>query len=136
MSSQFDETIYQKMRDGIELFNQEQFWECHEALEHIWLEDSHDPIRLIYWAVIQVAATNIHVRDSNVTGAIGLLAKAKNKFTRIKEAHLENKFLDDVYKWQELKSLVFSIKENEEDLSLYQKLFVFRFPPYPQNKGL
>lgn len=135
MSSQFDETIYQKMKEGIELFNSEQFWECHEALEHIWLEDTHDPIRLIYWAVIQVAATNIHVRDKNVTGAIGLLAKAKNKFIRVKEAHLENDFLNQKYQWHKLKKLVFNIKENEEDLSLYQELFEFRFPPYPKQEG-
>lgn len=135
MSSQFDESIYQKMRVGIELFNNEQFWECHEEFEHLWLEDSHDPIRLIYWAIIQVAATNIHVRDKNPTGAFGMLAKAKNKFIRAKEAHLENDFLNKVYKWEELKKLVFNIKEKEEDLSLYKDLYNFRFPAYPQKKG-
>ena len=44
------------------------YWECHEELEHHWLEDAGDNARLIYWAVIQVAAAMYHFRDDNLKG--------------------------------------------------------------------
>ena len=42
------------MREGVELFNQQMYWECHESLEDVWMEDKGDLARNVYWAVIQV----------------------------------------------------------------------------------
>ena len=40
---------------GIEQFNQQLFYECHETLEQIWLEE-HGDERELYQGIIQVAA--------------------------------------------------------------------------------
>ena len=70
---QFSPEHFEKMKKGIELFNQQMYWECHEELEHHWLEDAGDNARLIYWSVIQVAAAMYHFRDENMEGVHGLL---------------------------------------------------------------
>ena len=54
--SLFDQTHLAIMEQGIYLFNAQKYWECHEELEHHWLEEP-GPIRNVYWAVIQVAAS-------------------------------------------------------------------------------
>lgn len=41
------------VRKGVVLFNQQKYWECHEELEHHWLESRGDNARLVYWAVIK-----------------------------------------------------------------------------------
>ncbi len=84
----FDADHLQKMAESIRLFNQQKYWECHEALEDLWMEDRQDPVRNVYWAVIQVAAACIHYRDSNLVGCQGMIAKAKEKFRRCRELNV------------------------------------------------
>lgn len=121
-----------KMREGVDLFNEQKYWECHEALEDVWMEDRQDPARNIYWAVIQVAAACIHFRDSNLIGARGMIYKAKEKFRRCRDQHILTdiafKFLD----WQELEEIVFKIPDSEKSvLEDFATLFDFKFKHYP-----
>lgn len=121
-----------KMREGVELFNEQKYWECHEALEDVWMEDRQDPARNVYWAVIQVAAACIHYRDSNLIGAQGMIYKAKEKFRRCRDQHILTdiafKFLD----WEELEADVMKIPEtNNSVLHDFAKLFEFKFKNYP-----
>jgi len=37
-----DEAFREQFLKGIELFNQRQFYECHDTLEEIWLQESSD----------------------------------------------------------------------------------------------
>ena len=74
------------------MFNEQKYWECHEELEHHWLEDSGDNARLIYWAVIQVAAAMYHYRDKNLIGVQGLLKKARDKLVRAEKNKVETLF--------------------------------------------
>ena len=67
----------EKMQTGLQLFNEKKYWECHEEFEDLWLEDRGDPVRNVYWAIIQVAASLFHVRNGKIQGARGLLKKAK-----------------------------------------------------------
>lgn len=121
-----------KMREGVELFNEQKYWECHEALEDVWMEDRQDPARNVYWAVIQVAAACIHYRDSNLIGAQGMIYKAKEKFRRCRDQHILTdiafKFLD----WEELEADVMKIPDtNKSSLHDFAKLFEFKFKNYP-----
>ncbi len=44
-------------RHGIDLFNHRYWWECHEALEHLWrLEGGRGPRAAVLQAVIQLAS--------------------------------------------------------------------------------
>ncbi|WP_408099225.1 DUF309 domain-containing protein [Peredibacter sp. HCB2-198] len=125
------------MREGVQLFNEQKYWECHEALEDVWMEDRQDPARNVYWAVIQVAAACIHYRDSNLIGARGMIHKAKEKFRRCRDQHILTdvvfKFLD----WQELEDIVMKIPEGTSStLQDFANLYEFRFKHYPEEGKL
>lgn len=123
-----------KMEEGVKLFNEQKYWECHEALEDVWMEDKNDSARYVYWAVIQVAAACIHYRDANLVGAQGMIYKAKEKFKRCREmpvlTHLAFKYLD----WEELETLVRKIPNQHSTLEDFKPLFNFRFNNYSRQE--
>jgi hypothetical protein len=121
----------QKMKEGIELFNEQKYWECHEALEDVWMEDKNDPARNIYWAVIQIAAACIHYRDGKIIGARGMIYKAREKFKRCREQHILTDLAFKYLDWEELEEIVKSIPEKDSELPHFQALFNFRFKHYP-----
>lgn len=122
---QFDRTHLQIIAEGIRLFNAQKYWECHEELEDHWLEEP-GPIRNVYWAVIQVAASMIHYRNDNLIGARGLWLKAKQKFDRCEQFKIESELLEQNLSWSELKLMVRSVP-NEPELTDFKQLFEFRF---------
>ena len=123
---QFTPEHFDKMRKGIELFNEQKYWECHEELEHHWLEDAGDNARLIYWAVIQVAAAMYHYRDDNLEGVHGLLYKAKDKLGRGIQNKVETEYLLSHVNWNEFRRLVLSSPKKGK-LSEYENIYNFRF---------
>ncbi|MBY0516723.1 MAG: DUF309 domain-containing protein [Bacteriovoracaceae bacterium] len=123
----FDAEHLQKMESGIRCFNQQQYWECHEELEHVWLEDRQDPHRYVYWAVIQVAASMIHYRDDKFIGAVGMMNKAREKFKKCRELHVLSPLLEEKLQWSKLEAMVMAIPEKPEDLKLFEVIWNFRF---------
>ncbi len=127
----FSSEHLKKMEEGLHLFNAQKYWECHEALEEIWLEDRADPVRNVYWAVIQVAAACIHYRDSNLLGAQGMIYKAKEKFKRCDNLSVCSSLLEDALDWRNLEAIVFRIPESEKSsLVDFKELFEFRFKKF------
>jgi len=122
---QFDQSNLKIMTEGIQLFNAQKYWECHEELEHYWLEEP-GPVRNVYWAIIQVAAAMIHYRESNIIGASGLIEKAKQKFDRCEQFNLENDLLERSLSWSRLKSMVRKVPLKPE-LTDFKHIFEFRF---------
>ena len=61
---------------GVELFNRQQFFECHEVWEDLWRE-ADQPVKLFYKGLIQAAVSLLHLRDGNLHGARKLLAGAQ-----------------------------------------------------------
>jgi len=121
-----------KMEEGISLFNEQKYWECHEALEDVWMEDRQDPARNVYWAVIQVAAACIHYRESNLIGAQGMIAKAKEKFRRCRDQHILTQLNFDYLDWQEFEEIVMKIPDGKiSQLKDFADIFNFRFKHYP-----
>lgn len=55
-----------------ELFNNEEFWESHEALEEIWRETDND---LFLRGMIVFAAAFVHVQKNNPSGCRKVLDK-------------------------------------------------------------
>ncbi len=122
---EFEAENFEKMKEGVRLFNAQKYWECHEVLEDHWLEEP-GPVRNVYWAVIQVAASMIHYREANLTGAKGMIYKARQKFDRCESLHVESALLDKQLSWQKLKKIVRAIP-SEPVLSDFEQLFQFRF---------
>ena len=127
---QFTPEHLAKIQEGIELFNEQKYWECHESLEDLWMEDKNDSARYIYWAIIQVAAACIHYRDSKIIGAQGMINKAREKFRRSRELHVLTPLVLKYLDWEELEKLVAQIKEKDAKLEDFEELYNFRFKNY------
>lgn len=63
---------------GIEQFNQRQFYCCHDTLESIWLESS-EPDKTFYQSILQIAVGCYHLERSNWKGAVTLLGEGIKK---------------------------------------------------------
>jgi len=58
-------------------FNRERdYFECHEVMEQLWLEEGRDPL---YQGLLQVAVGLYHHRNGNIDGAVKLLTAAIQK---------------------------------------------------------
>ncbi len=68
-------------RRGIDLFNAEQFFDAHEALEDVWRE-SHGEEREFLQGVIQIAVGLHHHATGNLEGARSLLTRGADKLAR------------------------------------------------------
>lgn len=54
----------------------EDFFECHEVMEHLWLEEGRSPL---YQGLLQVAVGLHHHQHDNISGAIKLFSAGLNK---------------------------------------------------------
>jgi len=70
----------QLLAQGIAFFNQELFFECHEALEEAWLDASGEQ-KTFLQGLIQLAVALHHLRRENLNGAARLLAAGVEKLT-------------------------------------------------------
>ena len=65
--------IDDRFKKGLKLFNEDEYFECHEVIEDLWLEtDPKDPHRDLYKGVIQAAAAIYQFDRGILSGAIGL----------------------------------------------------------------
>ena len=62
-----------RFKKGLELFDQKEYFECHEVIEELWLETpSDDKYRDLYKGVIQAAAAIYQLERGVLSGAKGL----------------------------------------------------------------
>jgi uncharacterized protein len=54
---------------GVGQFNRREFFECHETLEAIWIEEP-GPVRDLYQGILQVGVGFYHAGRGNYSGAI------------------------------------------------------------------
>lgn len=59
---------------GIEQFNQQEFYACHDTLEALWMEAS-EPIKRFYQGILQIAVACYHLGNHNWRGATILLGE-------------------------------------------------------------
>jgi predicted metal-dependent hydrolase len=87
---------------GIEQFNQGEFYECHESLEEIWLAEQSDN-RLFYQGLIQVAGGFHHVQKNRLDPARKALPKARKKLENYPSKHhgiVLGELLEEVRVWE------------------------------------
>lgn len=70
-----------ELLDGIRLFNQGEYYECHHELEDIWLAEP-DPIRYLYQGILQIGVGFHHLGNQNYRGATILLGNGIDKVSR------------------------------------------------------
>jgi len=68
----------EKYLEGIRLFNEEEFFECHDVLEELWTETRGDE-RLFYQGLIQASVALFHFGNENLGGARKLYHSSTEK---------------------------------------------------------
>ena len=66
------------LREGIKLFNEERFWECHEVLEQIW-HPAKGAERSITQGLILSAAALVHHQKGEDDICLSMLNKARER---------------------------------------------------------
>ncbi len=59
---------------GVEEFNQRQFYTCHDTLEALWMV-STEPEKRFYQGVLQIAVGCYHLSNNNWRGAVILIGE-------------------------------------------------------------
>ena len=78
------DSVYQH---GIDLFNQKEFFDCHDAFEELWQEERGER-RLFLQGLIQAAVGCYHLSNGNPTGAISQYKKSLAKLEQYPEEYL------------------------------------------------
>ena len=97
---------------GLHLFNEGEFFECHEVIEELWLETPvDDPWRDLYKGVIQAVAAIYQFDRGVMSGALGLhrtsvkyLKKYEPKALGLNVSRLV-KQLNDFFKYRDKKHI-------------------------------
>ncbi|WAL60593.1 DUF309 domain-containing protein [Thermocoleostomius sinensis] len=75
------EAVATEFWQGVEQFNQGEYYACHDTLEAIWIEAS-DPQKTFYQGILQVAVALYHLGNQNLRGATILLGEGINRLRR------------------------------------------------------
>lgn len=59
---------------GVEEFNQQEFYACHDTLEALWIE-APEPDKNFYQGILQIAVACYHLSNHNWRGAVILLGE-------------------------------------------------------------
>ncbi|MEM0120654.1 MAG: DUF309 domain-containing protein [Thermoprotei archaeon] len=68
---------------AVELFNQERFWEFHEAIEAVWRSEPPGPRKELLQGMILVAASLVHAQKGRVQVGLGILERGFEKLQSI-----------------------------------------------------
>jgi hypothetical protein len=71
------------LAEGIQLFNEERFWECHEVLEQAW-HGSKGVERDAIQSIILTAAAFVHYQKGEEEICLSILRRARAKMTSAK----------------------------------------------------
>ncbi len=66
---------------GVDQFNQGQFYACHDTLEALWI-DATEPPKTFYQGILQIAVGIYHLSNLNWRGAVILLGEGINRLRR------------------------------------------------------
>lgn len=62
-------------QEGIRLFNAQEYWEAHEALEQAWIA-AEAPLGDLYRAILQVGVAYYQIQQQNYRGALKMFLRA------------------------------------------------------------
>ena len=63
-------------KEGIELFNQGKYYQCHDALEAAWMADE-SAVRDLYKGILQVGIAYYQIQQGNYRGAVKMLLRLR-----------------------------------------------------------
>ena len=82
------ETLPTEFWQGVEQFNQQEFYACHDTLEALWME-AIEPLKTFYQGVLQIAVALYHLSNHNWRGAVILLGEGINRLRHYQPAYAD-----------------------------------------------
>jgi hypothetical protein len=67
--------------EGLRLFNEGFYFECHEALETAWRAET-GPTRELYQGILQAAVCYYHIVRTNYSGALKMCERSLNRLSK------------------------------------------------------
>ena len=64
---------------SVELFNEQRYWECHEAMEQIWRSETNPAEKALQQGVILSASALVHAQKDEDAICIGMIPRALAK---------------------------------------------------------
>ena len=98
MNTQLDDPHPPDFYKGLDLFNREFYYECHDVWEEIWTE-AKGKNKIFYQALIMSAVSLYHFGNENLAGALSCYQKALNQFRQLPDSFLSldiAKFVDSL----------------------------------------
>lgn len=83
----FESSFAREFAKGINEFNKQEFFQCHETLEQLWKRQI-GPEREFLQGVIQVAVAYHHLANENFVGADKLLRSGLRRLTQFEPTYL------------------------------------------------
>ncbi|MDX2216233.1 MAG: DUF309 domain-containing protein [Oculatellaceae cyanobacterium bins.114] len=75
------DTVPPEFWQGVEQFNQGEFYACHDTLEALWME-AMEPQKTFYQGVLQIAVGLYHLSNHNWRGSVTLLGEGIHRLRR------------------------------------------------------
>ncbi len=72
-------SYHEIIKRAVELFNQERFWEFHEAVEAAWRSESQGPRKELLQGLILVAAALVHAQKGRTQVGLSILERGLGK---------------------------------------------------------
>jgi predicted metal-dependent hydrolase len=69
------------------LFNRQKFYEAHDALEDLWLEDRQGPNGNFFKGLIQLAGAFVHLQKNRLRPSAALFKLARANFEKYSHEH-------------------------------------------------
>ncbi|MBD2041272.1 DUF309 domain-containing protein [Microcoleus sp. FACHB-672] len=82
------EPIPDEFWQGVEQFNRQEFYACHDTLEALWMEAS-EPERTFYQGVLQIAVALYHLGNHNWRGAVILLGEGISRLRKYQHPYFD-----------------------------------------------
>ncbi|MFB2972506.1 DUF309 domain-containing protein [Aerosakkonema sp. BLCC-F183] len=82
------EAVPQEFWQGVEQFNNKDYYACHDTLEALWME-STEPQKTFYQGILQIAVALYHLGNHNWRGAVILLGEGINRLRYYQPTYAE-----------------------------------------------
>lgn len=76
LAASCDEPLSELAIEGLELFNQGEFYKCHDALEEAWNQDKSAG-RNLYRGILQIGIAYFQIERGNYRGAVKMLLRVR-----------------------------------------------------------
>lgn len=122
-----DETHLAQFIKGIELFNQQEFYDCHDVIEEIWLQESSEQQPFLQ-GLIQAAVAFHHYQNGKWGAARSLLKLAVEKLQPYPDVHCGvpvKALVIELDQWKEALDESISLKSRAPLTLLYPKVEMF-----------